>query len=152
MADAKKSAFKVGDRVSFLRSHDKTVRLEGHIARIHDNDDDCVDIETIPDGKIVEVSTIETAHTADVKLIEASKAAAVPAPITLTPHQEKFLESRGYKGTSEDHARFIAGLDEVERAGFFASADAWKEPDPEVNDPDKAAPAGAPADHPEPTD
>lgn len=69
MADSKKSAFKVGDRVSFLRSHDKTVRLEGRIVRIHDTADDCVDIETIPDGKLVEVKTVETAHAGDVKLV-----------------------------------------------------------------------------------
>jgi hypothetical protein len=46
------------------------LRLEGDIVRIHDNDDDCVDIETIPDGKIVEVATIETAHAADVTLLD----------------------------------------------------------------------------------
>ena len=65
---AEKENFKVGDRVKFLRSHDKTVRLTGHIVRIHENDDDCVDIETEPDGKLVEVATVETAHAADVEL------------------------------------------------------------------------------------
>lgn len=69
MAKAK-DAFKIGDRVSFLRSHDKTVRLTGTIARIHDGEDDCVDVQTIPDGKLVEVSTLETAHAADVKLLD----------------------------------------------------------------------------------
>jgi hypothetical protein len=73
-----KDKFKVGDRVKFRRSHDKTVQLEGTIERIHDNHDDCVDIKTIPDGKLVEVETIETAHAADVTPVESSKAKTEP--------------------------------------------------------------------------
>lgn len=66
MAEKFKDRLSVGQKVRFLRSHDKTLTLIGKIVKIHDGADDCVDIETIPDGKIIEVKTIETAHAADV--------------------------------------------------------------------------------------
>ena len=58
-------ALELGQRVKFLRSHDRTVELTGRIVKIHE-DSDAVDIETEPDGRIAEVSTIETAHRADI--------------------------------------------------------------------------------------
>lgn len=61
---AKKSDLEVGQRVRFRRSHDRNVELTGSIVKIHETDD-CVDVETEPDGKIAEVSTIETAHISD---------------------------------------------------------------------------------------
>ena len=64
-----KEKFKVGDRVKFRRSHDKTLQLEGTVERIHDNADDCVDVKTIPDGRLVEVETLETVHAGDCVLV-----------------------------------------------------------------------------------
>ena len=68
-----KDAFAVGLRVWFARSSDKATKLFGRIVRVHDGAADCVDIETEPDGKRVEVSTIETAHAADVVLAPEKK-------------------------------------------------------------------------------
>ena len=49
---------KVGDRVSFLRSHDKSVSLTGTVAKIHDKS---VDVE-------LDNGSVETAHADDVTL------------------------------------------------------------------------------------
>jgi hypothetical protein len=66
LAEQFKDRLAVGQTVRFLRSHDKTLTLVGKIVKIHVGPDDCVDIKTIPDGKIIEVETLETAHAADV--------------------------------------------------------------------------------------
>jgi hypothetical protein len=72
---AKKTELKVGDRVEFLRSHDKHVKLKGVIVKIHEHSE-LVDIDRDVDGKIVEVKGVETAHAADVKVLERPKAKA----------------------------------------------------------------------------
>jgi hypothetical protein len=71
-----KDAFTVGLRVLFARSHDKATKLFGRIVKIHDGNTDCVDVQTEPDGKKVEVSTIETAHAGDVVLAPEAEASA----------------------------------------------------------------------------
>lgn len=62
-------SFAEGQRVKFRRSHDKALELTGTIVKVHE-DSDLVDIATEPDGKVIEVETIETAHTADVTPLE----------------------------------------------------------------------------------
>jgi hypothetical protein len=62
-------SFSEGQRVKFRRSHDKATVLTGTIVKMHD-DCDLVDIATEPDGKILEVETIETTHTADLIPLE----------------------------------------------------------------------------------
>jgi len=100
---AEKSQLEMGQRVKFLRSHDRTVELTGRIVKIHD-DSDAVDIETEPDGRIAEVSTTETAHAADVTAIGQETRATdydtakpvygeIPA-IEETPSEETGAESR----------------------------------------------------------
>jgi hypothetical protein len=79
-----KDAFAVGLRVLFARSHDKATKLFGRIVKIHDGSADCVDIKTEPDGKKVEVSTIETAHAGDVVLAPEAETSAVIAGKTST--------------------------------------------------------------------
>lgn len=64
-----KQGFEQGQRVKFRRSHDKSLELTGTVVRVH-SDADLVDIATEPDGKVLEVETIETAHFADVTPIE----------------------------------------------------------------------------------
>jgi hypothetical protein len=66
-------ALELGQRVKFLRSHDRTVELTGRIVKIHE-DSDAVDIETEPDGRIAEVSTIETAHRGDITAVDVTPA------------------------------------------------------------------------------
>lgn len=73
LAEKYKERLAVGQTVRFRRSHDKTLELTGKIVKIHDGPDDCVDIETIPDGKIVEVKTTETAHAGDVTPVLVSE-------------------------------------------------------------------------------
>lgn len=63
----------VGQRVRFLRSHDKTVSLTGRIVKLHD-DGRSVDIEVEPDGKIAEIATTETAHLDEVSLLDGETA------------------------------------------------------------------------------
>lgn len=82
-----KEAFKVGQRVWFARSHDKVTKLFGRIVKVHAGNADCVDIETEVDGKVVEKSSLETAHAADVVLAPEKEeaeptAAAVDDPGT----------------------------------------------------------------------
>jgi hypothetical protein len=79
-----KDRFKVGQRVRFRRSHDKATQLTGTIASIPKGNDDVVAIKTDVDGKLVEVSTLETAHAADVELLDP-KAAAPADDSTATP-------------------------------------------------------------------
>lgn len=62
-----KDNFKVGDRVTAKRSHDKNTVITGTVVALHENDDDCLDIQTEPDGKAFEVSTLETVHAKDVQ-------------------------------------------------------------------------------------
>jgi hypothetical protein len=62
----------LGQRVKFRRSHDKTVELTGAIAKI-DEDLDIVTILTYPDGRLVEVEGLETAHMSDVDLLEVER-------------------------------------------------------------------------------
>jgi len=76
-----KEAFTVGQRVRFARSHDKVTKLFGKIVKIHDGAVDCVDIETEPDGKAVEVASLETAHAGDVVLAPQK----VSQPVTPAP-------------------------------------------------------------------
>lgn len=58
-----------GERVKFFGTHDKSHQLTGTIVRVHE-DSDLVDISAEPDGKVIEVSTILTAHSSDVTPIE----------------------------------------------------------------------------------
>ena len=62
---AEKSQLEVGQRVKFLRMHDKGTALTGKITAIHD-DDDLVEIATEADGRVIEVETAEQAHASDV--------------------------------------------------------------------------------------
>jgi len=89
-----KDKLKVGQRVKFRRSHDKTVELTGEIKKIHDGGDDCVDIETEADGTIVEVSGIETAHAADVIPIKAGKVGGPVREVVQTPAEEERDQKR----------------------------------------------------------
>jgi hypothetical protein len=57
--------FQLGERVRFFRSHDKTLELTGTIVKIHE-DADLVDIEIEADGRMIEVSRVETVHLADI--------------------------------------------------------------------------------------
>jgi hypothetical protein len=66
---AEKSDLAVGQRVKFLRSHDKAVELIGRITSIAE-EADLVDVVTEPDGKIVEVATTETVLVADITAFE----------------------------------------------------------------------------------
>lgn len=56
-----KDKFKVGQKVRALRSHNKSVEIVGEVVKLHENDDDCLDIKLEPDG------ALETVHAADVK-------------------------------------------------------------------------------------
>jgi len=59
----------VGTRIKFRRSHQKDVVLTGQVVTVRN--DDLFDVETEPDGKVAEVSTLETVHRSDVlELIE----------------------------------------------------------------------------------
>lgn len=82
MAEQLKNRFKVGQRVRFRRSHDKTTELTGTIAGLDPGDDDCVSIQTEVDGRKVEVSGIETAHAGDVTPIDSDGAAVVKKSAT----------------------------------------------------------------------
>jgi hypothetical protein len=88
---AEKSQLEMGQRVKFLRSHDRTVELTGRIVKIHD-DSDAVDIETEPDGRIAEVSTTETAHAADVTVV--TEVSTVDSATEETATEETGAESR----------------------------------------------------------
>jgi hypothetical protein len=68
----KRDQIELGQRVRFRRSHDKTVELTGAIAKI-DEDSDIVTILTYPDGRLVEVEGLETAHMADVDLLKVER-------------------------------------------------------------------------------
>jgi hypothetical protein len=114
-----KDAFKVGLRVLFARSHDKVTKLFGRIVKIHDGPDDCVDIETEPDGKKVEVSSLETAHAADVVLAE-QKPLAPNAGTDDTADVQKFQQAVVYvvnrRGYSLEAAKEIVtkvGVDKI---------------------------------------
>lgn len=61
--------FVEGQRVKFKSTHDQQHELTGTIVRVHE-DSDLVDIETEPDGKIIEVASVATAHAKDCTLIE----------------------------------------------------------------------------------
>jgi hypothetical protein len=61
--------FRTGQRVKFRRSNDKATELTGTIVKFHE-DSGAVDIETEADGRLVETSTIETAHLDDVTALE----------------------------------------------------------------------------------
>lgn len=67
MSEAK-DKLRIGDHVSFLRSHDR-LELTGTITNIHD-DADLVDIDCDVDGKLVCVEHAETTHAADVTVLE----------------------------------------------------------------------------------
>lgn len=56
-----------GQHVKFYGTHDKSNRLTGTIVRVHE-DSDLVDISVEPDGKVIEVATILSAHSSDVTL------------------------------------------------------------------------------------
>jgi hypothetical protein len=83
-------SLEVGQRVKFRRSHDKSLELTGRVVKV-DEDAGVVDIETEPDGKILEVATTETAHLADVTPIDqVSDEVSEPADDTqdfLEPHE-----------------------------------------------------------------
>ncbi len=71
-----KEGFKIGDKVRALRSHNKTIILEGYLTSI---DGDDVHIELTAAGVEsnllpVEHETYESVHAADVTLIEKTKA------------------------------------------------------------------------------
>jgi len=78
-------ALELGQRVKFLRSHDRTVELTGRIVKIHE-DSDAVDIETEPDGRIAEVSTIETAHRGDITAVDVDVTQVTPAEVPPETH------------------------------------------------------------------
>jgi hypothetical protein len=81
------ATFEIGKRVKFFRSHDKQTELTGKIianfgeGAIPD-DAALYMIETEPDGKNIEVASIETAHVSDITPIEEAPAGEteVPAP------------------------------------------------------------------------
>jgi hypothetical protein len=83
------ATFEIGKRVKFFRSHDKQNELTGKImANFGEGaipDDSALYlIETEPDGKRIEVSSIETAHVSDITPIEEEATtggeAEAPAP------------------------------------------------------------------------
>lgn len=76
MAEKLKDRFKVGQRVRFRRSHDQATVLTGEIVKIHPGADDVLDVESEVDGKIVEVSRVETVHARDVTAIVEKPAPA----------------------------------------------------------------------------
>lgn len=69
MAELLKDRLKVGQRVKFRRSHDKFTELTGTITAIPKGNDDVVHVKTEADGKICEVSGLETVHAADVTVL-----------------------------------------------------------------------------------
>lgn len=66
---ANKTDLSPGQRVRFRRSHDKAVELTGKIVKVHE-DEDVVDVQVEPDGKLAEVETTETAHVDDITPLE----------------------------------------------------------------------------------
>ena len=58
-----------GERVKFFGTHDKSHQFTGTIVRVHE-DSDLLDIATEPDGKVIEVEVILTAHASDVTPVE----------------------------------------------------------------------------------
>jgi hypothetical protein len=62
-----KSRFEKGDKVKFYRTHDKATQLIGTVVDVPEGDDDFLYVESIVDGKKVEVSTTEHVHAADVE-------------------------------------------------------------------------------------
>jgi ribosome maturation factor RimP len=62
---------KVGQRVKFTRTHDKNVELTGTIVSVDGNS---IIVQTEADGKVVEVSGVETAHADSVTVLSEPKA------------------------------------------------------------------------------
>jgi hypothetical protein len=90
MATQFKTRLKVGQRVTFFRTHDKAVQFTGKITRIYPGDEDCVDIKT--EAGNGSVSRLETAHAADVTVIEEApkdKASKGNAPAAADDAAEK---------------------------------------------------------------
>jgi hypothetical protein len=63
-----KANLRAGQRVKFFRSHDKATALTGTISKVHDGDDDYVDVDVEPGNG--SVARTETAHAADVTVLE----------------------------------------------------------------------------------
>jgi hypothetical protein len=78
---ATKESLHVGQRVMFFRMHDKSLQLEGVIKAISP-DEDVVQIETVPDGKVLEIATLETAHVEDVRDLTPSPSVVEPVKPT----------------------------------------------------------------------
>ena len=78
MAKAFKLSLAIGDVVEFFRSHDKATRLKGEIVKVHDGDDDVVDVKFHQDGKLVTAANhIETVHAKDVTVLDKAQAKPV---------------------------------------------------------------------------
>jgi len=111
-----KEAFAVGQRVRFARSHDKVTKLFGRIVKIHEGKDDCVDIKTEPDGKLVEVSSLETAHAGDVVLAE-QKSLVPNAGTDDTSELEKdaisYVMNRGYSQWAAEKIVSEVGIEAI---------------------------------------
>jgi hypothetical protein len=95
---AHKSLLEAGQRVKFFRTHDKATELTGTILKVHDGSD-LVDIATEPDGKAIEIETLETAHVSDVTPI------AELTPIAEETVTETSDESAGEQSTGTESFR-----------------------------------------------
>jgi hypothetical protein len=95
-----KNNFKVGQRVKFYRTHDKSTQLTGAIVRVWPGEEDLVDVKT--EAGNGSISRVETAHAADVTPaltesaagsgFQASPAQASPAPAKAAGAPMKFEE------------------------------------------------------------
>lgn len=66
-----KKDLKVGQRVKFTRTHNTALTLTGKIVSIQDGE---VLIETEADGRVIEVSGVESAHADSIAVLSEPKA------------------------------------------------------------------------------
>ena len=74
---ANKKDLHVGDKVTFLRSHDKAVSMSGTIVKLHPEGVPCVDVQI--DGH-EDKNFFETAHVDDVTVTKSAAPAAKQEP------------------------------------------------------------------------
>lgn len=80
----------------------------------------------VKDGDIMELVTPQMAAV-------AAAASGTKAPVTLTEHHVKFLQSRGYPQKDVTEAQeFFEGMNDAHQASFLVEAEAWKPEEPEA--------------------
>jgi|GEM_PF-6166642 len=86
-------------------------------------------------GQVLELTEEQARSLADAvtAVIEPAEPAkpAKPKPVEVTDRHVRFLQSRGYRiDTIERAQSFVQQMSDEDKEGFFADAEAWKEPPP----------------------